>query len=59
MFSCVAAVEALRVDDHGGAAAGAVKQQPFIVRVLVLGLHVFLQDLIAPPQRRVLDPLDL
>lgn len=59
MHSRVAPVEALRVDEVDGVGPGAVIQQLFIVGVLVLYLHLLLQELVALPQRRILDPLDL
>jgi len=59
VLSCVAAVEAFIVDEINRGGTGAVKQQLLIVLVLVLLLHLFLQELVALPQRGVLDPFDL
>lgn len=57
--SCVAAVEASGVDEVDGVVSGAVEELPFVVGVLVLHLQLFLHQLVALPQRRVLDPFNL
>lgn len=59
MSSCIAPVEAFRVDQVDGFGSGAVIQQLFIVGVFVPHIHLFLQELVALPQRRILDPFDL
>lgn len=59
MLSCVAAVEALFVDEIDGLWAGAVEELPFVVLVFILHLQVRLHLLVAPPQRDVLDPFNL
>lgn len=59
MCSCVAAVEALIVDEIDGFGPGAVEESPFIVRAFVLCLQLFLHQLIALPQCRILDPVNL
>lgn len=59
IFSCVAAVEALFVDQMDGGVSGAVKQKQFIVCVFILHLHLFLHDLVVLPQWRILDSFDL
>lgn len=57
--SCVAAVESLGVDLVGGVSRRAVEQNLFIVVVLVLQLHLLLQELETLPQTGILDPMDL
>lgn len=59
MCSCVAAVEALFVDEINGGGSGAVEQHPLVVCVFVLHLHLFLHQLVALPQCRVLDSFNL
>ena len=59
MYSSVAAVEAMVVDVIDGFFTGAVKEQLFVVCMIVLHLQLFLQQLVALPQRRILDPFNL
>ncbi len=59
MCSCVAAVEALLVDQADGVRSSAVEKSPLVVFVLVLRLHLLLHQLVALPQSRVLDPFNL
>lgn len=59
MCSCVAAVEALFVDEIDGGGSSAVEKSPFVVCVFVLHLQLFLHQLVAVPQCRILDPFNL
>lgn len=59
MLPCVAPVEALLVDQVDGRGGSAVEQQLLVLLVFVLHLHLSLQQLVALPERRVLDTLDL
>lgn len=59
MLPRVAPVEALVVDEVDGRGTGAVEQQLLVLLVFVLQLHLILQELVALPERRILDPLDL
>lgn len=59
MRSCVAAVEALFVDEIDGVGAGAVEKYPLVVLVIVLHLQLLLLQLVALPLCLVLDTFDL
>lgn len=59
MQSGVAPVEAFVVDQIDGVGAGAVEQDSFVVLVIVLLLHLLLEELVALPQSYVLDSLNL
>lgn len=59
MSSCEAAVEASAVYVVDGFGVGAVEELPFVVAVFVLQLQLLLHQLVALPQRCVLDTLNL
>ena len=59
MCSCVAAVEASVVDEIDGGGCCAVEEVLLVVFMVVLLLQLFLHQLVALPQRRVLDSFNL